>query len=124
MLPTPPASGSAFPPEPIVLTRSHHGDPALRIGELVLAGEIDVSNCNQIVREVDRLCAERCRRIRIDLGVVTFIDAATIGALIRARDRARAAGCEVVLVAVNGLPLRMLQMLRLDTVLVERTSHG
>jgi anti-anti-sigma factor len=114
MLPTPAA------PEPVHLTRcDDDGRGSARVGDVVVAGEIDVSNCDQIASGVDRRCVEGCTRIRIDLGAVTFIDAAAIGTLITARDRARAAGCEVVVVAVHGLPLRMLQMLCLDTVLVE-----
>jgi anti-anti-sigma factor len=86
--------------------------------ELTLAGEIDFSNCGNIPDAVERLCRRGYRSIRIDLGAVTFIDAATVGAFVTARRRARALGGDVVLVRVRGLPRRVLRLVGLDTVLV------
>jgi anti-anti-sigma factor len=92
--------------------------------ELTLSGELDLANCDEIVADVERLC-RRHRHVRIDLGAVTFIDAAAVGSLLRAHDRARALGCTLALGNVHGFPLRLLQLLDLDTVLVEREgSHG
>jgi anti-anti-sigma factor len=88
--------------------------------ELMLAGEIDLANCGQIAADVEHLCRGPDRRVRIDLGAVTFIDAAAVGAFVRAYHRARALGCELVLRNVHGLPRRVLELLDLDTVLIEQ----
>ena len=87
--------------------------------ELVLAGEIDLSTCTDIAGDVEHLCRQGHRLVRIDLGAVTYIDAATVSAFLDARARARALGSDVRLRAVHGLPLRVLRICRLDTVLVE-----
>src|SRR5262245_34866001 len=91
---------------------------------LTLAGELDCSNCTDVVVRVERLCRERGRRIRIDLGAVTFIDAAAVRAFVQARHRARAVGCEVVLGNVHGFPFRVLQLLGVDNALIEREATG
>jgi anti-anti-sigma factor len=94
-------------------------DPRPPVPGVASAGEFDCSNCADLVARVDKLCRQRGRRIRIDLGAVTFIDAAAVGAFLRARHRARTLGCEVVLGSVHGLPLRVLQILGVDTLLIE-----
>jgi anti-anti-sigma factor len=87
-----------------------------------LVGEFDLANCAEIVVNVEQLCRRGKCRVRIDLGAVTIIDAAAVGAILEARNRARALGCDIVLAAVHGLPLRVLQVLELDTLLVERDA--
>jgi anti-anti-sigma factor len=89
---------------------------------VTLAGELDCSNCADVIARVERLCRERGHRIRIDIAAVTFIDAGTVGTFLRAHHRARAVGCEVVLRNVHGFPLRVLQLLGVDDVLVEREA--
>ena len=96
-----------------------------RTADLVLTGELDVANCARIAADVTRLCEQGHRWIRIDLGAVTFIDAATLGAFVEARQCARAFGGEVVLASAHGLPMRLLQMFGLDAMLTDgRPSHG
>ncbi len=92
--------------------------------ELVLAGEIDVASCTNIPADVERLCWQGHGLVRIDLGSVTYIDAATVRAFLEARERARALGSDVMLRAVHGLPLRVLRICELDTVLVEGNLDG
>jgi anti-anti-sigma factor len=89
---------------------------------LTIAGELDCSNCADVTARVERLCQQRDRRVRIDLGAVTFIDAATVRTFLRAHHRPRAVGCEVVLRNVHGFPLLVLQLLGVDDVLVEREA--
>ena len=85
---------------------------------LTLAGEIDLANCGDIPVDVERLCRQGCRRVRLDLGAVSFIDAAAVSAFLEARRRAQGFGCEVVLGAVCGVPLRVLRLLELDRMLI------
>jgi anti-anti-sigma factor len=99
--------------------------PSTMTAELTLTGEIDMANCDRVPIDVERLCRQGYRRIRIDLEAVAFIDAAAVSRFLEARERAAALRCEVVLCAVHGLPLRVLRMLELDTVLVEEGErHG
>jgi anti-anti-sigma factor len=90
---------------------------------LRLVGELDIANCEEIVAAVGRLCRRGRREVRVDLGAVTFLDAAGVGGLLRARERGLAAGCAVVLVGVHGWPLRVLRVLGLDTVLIDGAHH-
>jgi anti-anti-sigma factor len=86
---------------------------------LTLSGELDLANSGHLAADVEALCRRRPVRIRIDLGAVTFIDAAAVRAFVEARHRARTLGCELVLSNVHGLPLRVLRLVELDTVLLE-----
>jgi anti-anti-sigma factor len=86
--------------------------------DLIFTGELDFANCAEIEAAVERLCMQRCR-VRIDLGAVTFIDAAVVGAFVRARQCARAVGCDVALANAHGLPLRVLRVVGLATDLVD-----
>ncbi len=90
--------------------------------ELTLSGELDLANSRHLAADVEALCRRRQCRIRIDLGAVTFIDAAAVRAFVQARHRARTLGCELVLSNVHGLPLRVLRLVELDTVLLEEGS--
>ena len=83
---------------------------------LALSGEIDLSNCSDIPIDVEKLCRQGCQRVRLDLGDVSFIDATAVSAFLEARRRAQGFGCEVVLGAVGGSPLRVVRLLELDTV--------
>lgn len=90
--------------------------------EIALVGELDLATSDTIVPQVERWCRRPHRRVRLDLGGVTFLDAAGVRALLRARHRARALGCELVLANVHGMPLRVLQLLELDAVLLEQEA--
>jgi anti-sigma B factor antagonist len=92
--------------------------------DLVLTGELDVANCARIAAEVATLCEQGRRRIRIDLGAVTFIDAATLGAFVQSHECARAFGADVVLASAHGLPLRLLRMFGLDAMLIDIGPSG
>jgi anti-anti-sigma factor len=120
MLPNQPAPGTlclSVPTNPRVAA-------SLPTRDLIFTGELDLANCSEIEAAVERLCAQRCR-VRIDLGAVTFIDAAVVGAFARARQCARAVGCDVVLANAHGLPLRVLRVVGLATLLVdEGASDG
>jgi anti-anti-sigma factor len=85
--------------------------------DLTLTGELDIANCGPIPSAVEQRCRDGYRRIRIDLEAVTFIDAAAANAFVEAARRAEVLGCEVVLGAVHGLPLRVLRLLELEALL-------
>jgi len=113
-----PVSGIPFQPRSLLPVVDDRGECSAATGVLSLAGEIDLANCGDIPADVDRLCRQGCREVRLDLGAVFFIDAAAVSALLEARTHAQEFGCEVVLGAVRGLPLRVLRLLELDTVFI------
>jgi anti-anti-sigma factor len=88
--------------------------------DVTLKGEIDLANCADIPRNVEELCRAGFRRIRLDMDAVTFIDCSAVHAFVDAFERARERGCTVVLTRVPRRSLRVLQLLELDAVLVER----
>lgn len=62
--------------------------------------------------------ATQKRDVRIDLSAVDVIDGSGIGALAFLYKRLRSAGCRVVLINVRTQPLRMLNKLGIDKILV------
>jgi len=120
-----PVSGFPFQPRSLAPAPGRGSACSTTTVVLALDGEIDAANCGDIPVDVERLCRQGCRRVRLDLGAVSFIDAAAVSAFLEARRRAQGFGCEVVLGAVGGLPLRVLRLVDLDPVFImeEDDSH-
>jgi anti-anti-sigma factor len=113
-----PESGAPFHPRSHTPARPHGGACSASTAVLALAGEIDLANCGYIPVDVERLCRQGCHRVKLDLGAVSFIDAAGVSAILEARRRAQECGCELVLGAVRGVALRVLRLLDLDSAFV------
>jgi anti-sigma B factor antagonist len=87
-----------------------HGEPGpelLRIrirreGEtatVACAGELDVTTGGRFLDAVEEACDGRAAHLRLDLAGVEFVDSTGLRCLLRAHDRAAAAGAAVELVA-------------------------
>ena len=111
-----PASVIPFQTPLLAPARPGGGACSATTAVLALAGEIDLANCGSIPVDVERLCRQGHREVRLDLRAVSFIDASAVSAFLEARTRAQGFGCELVLGAVRGSPLRVLRLLELDTV--------
>ncbi|KQW50956.1 hypothetical protein ASC77_25195 [Nocardioides sp. Root1257] len=55
------------------------------VAHIIVSGELDAFTAHQVDRNVTEAKTAGCTRLRIDLGAVTFIDAAGIGLLLRLR---------------------------------------
>jgi anti-sigma B factor antagonist len=62
--------------------------PAPPSAHLIAAGDLDIYSVRQVTSAVRRLLDQGCRDLTLDLSAVTFLDAAALGALIRAASKA------------------------------------
>jgi anti-sigma B factor antagonist len=79
-----------------------------------LGGEIDLHVAPRLSEELHGAIANGARRLVVDLGGVSFIDSSGIAALVRAAERLRARGAELVLVCDDHRILRALEVTGLD----------
>lgn len=73
---------------------------------LALAGDLDLSTRGDLLVAVEKV--RDARAIHIDCAALRFCDATGVSALIEAQGKARAAGTDLTLVNVRGLPRRVL----------------
>jgi anti-anti-sigma factor len=83
----------------------------------VLDGEMDISTCPAIRRFLMAAISGGDVQLAVDMSGVTFIDAAGIGVLVAAANRAREAGGGLSLLAPSPQVRRLLDVLHLDAVL-------
>jgi anti-sigma B factor antagonist len=84
---------------------------------VVLGGEIDFSTCPGIRRCLMAAISGGNVHLAVDMSGVTFIDAAGIGVLVAAANRAREAGGGLSLVAPSRQVQRLLDVFHLDAIL-------
>jgi anti-sigma B factor antagonist len=84
---------------------------------VVLGGEIDFSTCPAIRRSLMAAISGGDIHLAVDMSGVTFIDAAGIGVLVAAANRAREAGGDLSLVAPSWQVRRLLDVFHLDALL-------
>lgn len=80
---------------------------------LTVSGELDVFTSCQVFRQVGDAVAAGCTDFRLDLGGLTFIDAAGIGLLVRLRATATRIGGSMELVEVSSCVRRLCTILEL-----------
>jgi anti-anti-sigma factor len=73
-------------------------------------GEFDRDNCDQFPAAVRVALAGYCRDIVVDLAEVTFIDAATVRALLACREAAVAHGCDLWVLNETGVVAAVLEI--------------
>jgi anti-sigma B factor antagonist len=84
---------------------------------VTVEGELDLSTSPMLKEYVDRL-DEASSRLAFDLSRVPFMDSSTLGVLVTCLKRAREKGGDVVLVGLDGSPMKVLTLTGLDRVLV------
>ncbi len=82
-----------------------------------LSGELDVASAPELRHKIMTLIASGQIGLVLDAGALEFIDAAGIGCLVRAANRARAAGGWVRLIRVGQRHRRLLLILGLGRTL-------
>ena len=91
---------------------------------VVLDGEIDISTCPAIRRFLMAAISGGHAQLAVDMSGVTFIDAAGIGVLVTAANRAREAGGGLSLLAPSGQVRRLLDVFHLDAILPAAQRSG
>jgi anti-sigma B factor antagonist len=79
-----------------------------------LAGEIDLHVAPRLSDELEGAIADGAHRLVVDLSGVSFIDSSGIATLVRAAERLRIRGAELVLVCDDHRILRALEVTGLD----------
>lgn len=87
------------------------------VAGLRLAGELDLSTVPQLNDAIDRLIAEGCRYLLLDLAELTFCDSTGIGAFVRGDNRLAAGGGWLRVTGAAGRVARVLQVTGLAEVL-------
>jgi anti-sigma B factor antagonist len=83
---------------------------------VTVEGELDLSTSPTLKEYIDRL--DEASRLAFDLSRVPFMDSSTLGVLVTCLKRAREKGGDVVLVGLDGSPMKVLTLTGLDRVLV------
>lgn len=81
-------------------------------------GELDLSTSPALNEYILQRLNEGSYRLAFDLTRVPFMDSSTLGVLVTCLKRAREKGGDVVLVGLDGSPLKVLTLTGLDRVLV------
>jgi anti-anti-sigma factor len=91
--------------------RATPNGPVLRV-----AGDLDFDRAPELRRHIDQLPLETGQCLVMDLSGLGFCDSSGITALLAARQRALAAGADIVLAAVPANLMRVLTLVGLDRV--------
>jgi anti-anti-sigma factor len=87
-----------------------------------LRGELDLDTVDELATVLDECIAHpTCHRVVVDLSEVTFIDSATVGAIIRMYKKAANAGHKLSVAGATGLVHRVLETLGVLDLLTGRS---
>ena len=91
---------------------STNGDTAT----LQILGELDALTVPEIRPELDRIVSDGTQRVVVDLTGLRLVDSSGVGAIVSLFKRVRAEGREFDVTGVQGQPLQIFEVLRLDHV--------
>jgi anti-sigma B factor antagonist len=83
---------------------------------LKISGELDALTVAEIRTELDQIVAEGGERVVVDLSGLRLVDSSGVGAIVSLFKRVRAEGRQFEVTGVQGQPLQIFQVLRLDQV--------
>lgn len=82
-----------------------------------LSGELDLADVPALLTSLETLSQNGDGDVRIDLGKVTFIDAAVLGALVHTSNCLNEAGAALVVSCPPGQPRRLFELAGLEHLL-------
>ncbi len=86
------------------------------IATLHIVGELDALSVTELRPELDRIVSDGERRVVVDLTGLRLVDSSGVGAIVSLFKRVRALGREFEVTGVQGQPLQIFEVLRLDQV--------
>jgi anti-anti-sigma factor len=89
---------------------------------LAMDGELDIFTAGQVSRALGEALRDGCRRARLDVAGVTFVDASALGVLVRARELMKSCAGSMEVVAFSPVFLRLCVLTELMTLLSMPTS--
>lgn len=94
------------------------------VATLIVTGEVDVSNADELRGALDELLAEDVSCIELDVSDMAYIDSTGIGVLVGFAHKAQEAELELALVNPQANVLRVLSLLALDEELGVRVDDS
>jgi anti-sigma B factor antagonist len=83
---------------------------------LRISGELDALSAAELRPLLDRVVADKCSDVSVDLSQLRLVDSSGVGALVSLYKRVRSGGGQVLFTGVTGQPLVIFRLLRLDVV--------
>ncbi len=83
---------------------------------LKISGELDAVTVVDLRPEIERIVAERVDKVIVELSSLRLIDSSGVGAIVSLFKRLRAEGAQFEVAGVQGQPLMIFQVLKLDQV--------
>jgi anti-sigma B factor antagonist len=83
---------------------------------LTIAGQLDSITAPDVRKNFDEIAAKKPKRVVLDLSSLRIIDSSGVGAIVSLFKRVRAEGGAFEVAGVQGQPLSIFKVLRLDKV--------
>jgi anti-sigma B factor antagonist len=81
-----------------------------------IAGELDATTVAELRPKLNVIADERPEKIEVDLSRLRMLDSSGVGAIVALFKRVKANGSTFVVTGINGQPLSIFKVLRLDKV--------
>jgi len=81
-----------------------------------IAGELDATTVGELRPKLNVIADEQPERVEVDLSRLRMVDSSGVGALVALFKRIKAHGGAFAVTGVNGQPLSIFKVLRLDKV--------
>lgn len=79
-----------------------------------ISGELDATTVGEIRPKLNAIADAQPERIEVDLSRLRMVDSSGVGAIVALFKRVRAVGATFTVTGVNGQPLSIFRVLRLD----------
>jgi anti-anti-sigma factor len=87
------------------------------------SGEFDLATADVLISALDEACGTG-RDVQLDMSAVSFIDASTLGVVVRARETLAAHGCKIEIVRPARIVRRLLGLTGLESLTAMDTMDG
>ena len=81
-----------------------------------IAGELDATTVGEIRPKLNVIADELPEKVEVDLSRLRMVDSSGVGAIVALFKRVKANGAAFVVTGINGQPLSIFKVLRLDKV--------
>ena len=83
---------------------------------LAVRGSLDINSASQLAEEIDRIVAQKPKRVVVDLSGLDLIDSSGVAALVKLYKGVRGGGGVVAIQGARDQPLAIFKLLRMDKV--------
>jgi anti-sigma B factor antagonist len=83
---------------------------------VTIRGSLDINSAPQLADEIDRIVANKPKKVGVDLSALDLIDSSGVAALVKLYKGVRAIGGTVTITGARDQPLAIFKLLRMDKV--------